>query len=240
MKITYQSNTILYNNKHYYREVFSNGAIGWSINDSYIKGDIKADLENEYQKLLIPTKTLNPSEEKGFVNLWETPEFNFLISSMKMSGLKEIQLGNSGYKLQANGEKPEEVNPVGQINFIFKKEELLNKLSKLDGAEPRHGEASFGYSFKLKDGRDLIIGQSDDDVADDHICWISIINKPRTTDKEQPSIWKLECKKRNSNYRDVIRHFNGTVNELVKEIDKINYGNYSYDIVNYSKVDDTV
>lgn len=59
-----------------------------------------------------------------------------------------------------------------EITFVKKKKHLLDALSKIDGAIPSHGEASFGYSFKLANGTTLQIGQTDDDVSDKHILWI--------------------------------------------------------------------
>lgn len=67
-------------------------------------------------------------------------------------------------------------------------------------------------------------------------------SKARTTDKEQPLFWKLHCKKRDSNYKDQIRTFKGNRDRLLDHIDTVNYGNYSYSIVDFEqiKVDDTV
>ena len=69
-------------------------------------------------------------------------------------------------------------------------EELLQKLGKIPGSQAAHGEVSFGYSFELKDGSKLIIGQTDTDVSEEHLFWIQLINKPVEITKEQPEIQK--------------------------------------------------
>ena len=65
-------------------------------------------------------------------------------------------------------------------------EELLQKLGEIPGSQAAHGEVSFGYSFELKDGSKLIIGQTDTDVSEEHLFWIQLINKPVETTNEQP------------------------------------------------------
>lgn len=71
-------------------------------------------------------------------------------------------------------------------------EELLPRLSKIPQAVAAHGEASFGYSFELKDGSKLVIGQTDSDVSEKHLLWIHLINKPVETTKEQPKYYISE------------------------------------------------
>lgn len=61
---------------------------------------------------------------------------------------------------------------MSTIRFVKKSDDLLKTLREIPSAKESYGEASFGYSFELKDGSILEIGQSDDDVADPHICWI--------------------------------------------------------------------
>lgn len=58
------------------------------------------------------------------------------------------------------------------LNFVRTKHDLFEALSKIEGAAAAHGEASFGYALELKNGTTLIIGQSDDDVSEEHILWI--------------------------------------------------------------------
>lgn len=52
------------------------------------------------------------------------------------------------------------------------KEDVLKALSEVPGAEYAHGEASFGYEFKLENGITIVIGQTDDDVSDPHLFWV--------------------------------------------------------------------
>lgn len=62
------------------------------------------------------------------------------------------------------------------IQFLNNKGELLRILSGIPSAKAAHGEASFGYSFELKNGTIITIGQSDEDASDPHICWIKYYN----------------------------------------------------------------
>ena len=205
MKTEYQCNTILYKNQHYYREVFSDGTIGWSKDDSYIKGDIKADLEEEYQKTLIPTKTLNPedemfqdinnefhnemktellkrSEEKGF----DIARLSILIENLQKdkyfvrNNSKEYKYGfehalilvkgsiNDILAYQANGEKPEVVNPVGQDDLRKTIEILLMYYSEANG----------GTTDNIQEYTDKFLKAI----------------KPRETDKEEPKTKYYEYK----------------------------------------------
>lgn len=62
-------------------------------------------------------------------------------------------------------------NTVSKV--LTSSEELFDILRQIPTATASHGEASFGYSFKLADGGHLIIGHTDDDVSDPHICWFT-------------------------------------------------------------------
>ena len=61
---------------------------------------------------------------------------------------------------------------MSKLVFLKKEDNLFDKLRELPHNGASHGEASFGYNFELKDGGNLTIGQSDDDVTSPHILWL--------------------------------------------------------------------
>ncbi len=117
-------------------------------------------------KPYIPTKTLNPSEEKGFV-------INKIIEAINFIQCKETSATHY-YKgkaikllrdLQANGETPEEANPVGQVQQIQLEDEIISYLTNNNvNCKIIHNVA------------DIIKGNFNR----------MRLNKPLTTTKEQP------------------------------------------------------
>lgn len=129
------------------------------------------DFDNTYGNIintLIPTKTLNPSEKKGFVNLTKN-EIQALKDCYIHSNIRKDHdlIENALAKLQANGEKPEEVNPVGQV--ILKDLIQLRIILK---------NPQMGFRNDCLNLLNPIIKTLKD-------------NKPLTTTKEQP---KSKCK----------------------------------------------
>lgn len=143
--------------------------------DEYIHDCVLEEkLEEEYQKTLIPTKTLNPSEEKGFdLTNYMDNFFNESFGIPKPDELFVMKAFRNWFKNQANGEKPEVVNPVGQVDEDDKIELFYNIINKGIITE-----------------KDKVLHISAQTLAD-----IIYSHKPRETDKEKPK--KYKCMKRN-------------------------------------------
>ena len=125
MKIVIQDTQIIYNNKIYTRKQHNDDIVPifnyfWYTNNHRVTRSVEEILEREYQKTLISIKTPNPSEKKGF----ESNNINEIIEILEMAQVcpnPHAYILNATTKLkkiQANGEKPEEVNPVGQVDLI--------------------------------------------------------------------------------------------------------------------------
>lgn len=167
MKIIQKDVHVFYENETYHRREKIFGTVSnirWFFGTSYIRLELEEKLEAEYQKTLIPTKTLNLSEEKGS------------ITNLVKQFCKEKQYYDDGKDvleqfakwIKANGEKPEVVNPVGQVDMKKLEKDIIKDLKSLD----------LEY-----------LQNSDDEaaIADTIIQTIKKhINKPRETDKEEP------------------------------------------------------
>lgn len=116
-------------------------------------------------------KTLNPSEKKGSVKLTEE-EIQALKDCYANSNIrKHHELIESALaKLQANGETPEEVNPVGQISEH-------NILDMLPGLEQALGIYDYN-KHRLQLYAHLAYSLN-----------LLLTNKPLETTKEQPSYY---------------------------------------------------
>lgn len=144
-----------------------------------------ANCTNDIKSLkpyLIPTKTLNPSEERGF----DITRLSILIENLQKdkyfvrNNSKEYKYGfehalilvkgsiNDILAYQANGEKPEVVNPVGQDDLRKTIEILLMYYSEANG----------GTTDNIQEYTDKFLKAI----------------KPRETDKEEPKTKYYEYK----------------------------------------------
>lgn len=163
---------------------------------------------------LIPVKIPNPSEKKGFDikklpnNLYTSPTYEV---SIKINQILDY-LSN-----QANGEKPEVVNTVGQTVTALKDNILyvLRTYTK----DPFH-ENSSSEKYLL----DMIVK-----------CFNN--SKPVETDKEEPKyFWKLHCKNRDNTYKAPCEIIEKSIKNLKTYINMINNNNYSYIIVDFEQI----
>lgn len=164
--------TICYNNKYHVRKSGILVKPRWYSQDDHRYGGIYSDfLEKEYQKTLIPTKTPNPSDEKGFVRLIKK-----YCPGSKEAGPYTIYK-NDYLKLvkniQANGESPEVDNPVPSLGDLF--DEWKSKNTEY---------LDFDYQLLIDFGQFII----------------NKLQNGRTTDKVEPSIEILEYPNREDSF----------------------------------------
>ncbi len=64
------------------------------------------------------------------------------------------------------------------------------------------------------------------------------LNKQKSNENEDVKVyfWKLHCKNINNNYRAQVQTFKGTTQEVTLYVNKINYGNYNYFVVDFEKL----
>ena len=178
MRIRKSQTNVIFEGKTYIRYQYENQTFAWTDIESNVNSNlnitIEKKLEEEYQKTLIPTKTLNPSEERGF----DITRLSILIEnilkdkSFIRNTSKEYKYGfehalilvkgsiNDILAYQANGEKPEVVNPVGQDDLRKTIEILLMYYSEANG----------GTTDNIQEYTDKFLRAI----------------KPRETDKEEP------------------------------------------------------
>lgn len=106
------------------------------------KGDIITSIDicnpENYPHLfeLIPTKTPNPSEEKGFVNNTLLEIFNDCKEYIKYNDFSDTDLiERIDNYIQANGETPEVDNPVPSLDFYSSENKDKSVIIRKNGVE---------------------------------------------------------------------------------------------------------
>lgn len=181
MKILNKKERIQHGNFEFTRYQYSNNSYEWrGSNNKQLFDYVEMELEKKYQKLN-PNKTLNPSK-KGFdlkklsTHAYASPAYDVTI---KVNELIEY------LSTQANGETPEEANPVGQVEI---REIYYSKTASLFKfyAKNKNDETPV-----RKDDIKLIEINCNNEIYHNIILMLYEIsklyfNKPLETTKEQP------------------------------------------------------
>lgn len=166
---------VKYKGSQYYRKSWHTAIRWYDIKLDSITDGFEEELEKEYQKLINPNKTLNPYKRGFDLTKAEIETLIECLYKAKNTITCDLDKSLLIVKLdQANGETPEEANPVGQTVYTLSEiweafEEIITKQ---------------GIDVMLKTALAMLPR---------HIKFNRVNSKPLETTKEQPNEELCHC-----------------------------------------------